>query len=174
MTHSWLACMILLQGHLLCFGSSRSIHSAQVLPRSLRGAVLGFSSLAIGRKRAVFVTFGSTSLGIPSALARIFARVSPRHTTLNSNCTLNSITDWSYWVTNAPAMFSRCLEYIYTLRTLISLIIITWEKFYWCKNISCFTLLFVVITDFQNIWYLIPSALSPKEKKIPKVCSQNL
>ena len=38
--------------------------------------VLGFASLAVGRKRALFVTFGSSSLGIPSALSRVFARVS--------------------------------------------------------------------------------------------------
>ena len=48
----------------------------QVLPLSVRGAVLGFASLSTKRKHAMYITFGSTSLGIPSALARVFQRVS--------------------------------------------------------------------------------------------------
>ena len=47
----------------------------QILPDSFRGAILGLSSLAPDRKRAIYVTFGSGSLGIPSALSRVFTKV---------------------------------------------------------------------------------------------------
>ena len=59
----------------MCIQLYHSRSHVQVLPSSLRGVVLGFSSLSVGRLRAVFVTFGSTSLGIPSALARVFEKV---------------------------------------------------------------------------------------------------
>lgn len=47
----------------------------QVMPDSFRSVILGFSSLAPSHKRAIYVTFGSVSLGIPSALSRIFTKV---------------------------------------------------------------------------------------------------
>lgn len=46
-----------------------------VLPDSLRGTVVGFSSLAPKNSRALYVTFGAESLGIPLALSRVFTKV---------------------------------------------------------------------------------------------------
>lgn len=48
----------------------------QVLPDSLRGCIVGLSALAPNNDLALFVNFGSASLGIPSALSRIFNSVS--------------------------------------------------------------------------------------------------
>ena len=45
----------------------------------MRGAILGFSAHAPKRDVALYVTFGSPSLGIASALSRVFGRVSRSH-----------------------------------------------------------------------------------------------
>jgi len=47
----------------------------QVLPASVRGIVIGFASLSTFRNTAMYITFGSTSMGIPCALARVFKEV---------------------------------------------------------------------------------------------------
>ena len=41
----------------------------------MRGAVVGFSAYAPSNKLAIYITFGSSSKGIASALSRVFARV---------------------------------------------------------------------------------------------------
>ena len=47
----------------------------QIVPDSFRGAIVGLSSLAPAHKRALYITFGSVSLGIPCALSRVFTKV---------------------------------------------------------------------------------------------------
>ena len=52
----------------------------QVLPDSIRGAVLGFASRAEENGGALCISFGSPSLGFTDALGRVFSRV--RHASL--------------------------------------------------------------------------------------------
>ena len=47
----------------------------QRLPDTIRGAILGFASRAPRNDVAIYITFGSTSRGIPLALTRIFQKV---------------------------------------------------------------------------------------------------
>ena len=47
----------------------------QVLPNSLRGAVLGYASLAMSNEGALCITFGSPSPSFADALGRIFFKV---------------------------------------------------------------------------------------------------
>ena len=47
----------------------------QRLPDTIRGAILGLASRAPRNDVAIYITFGSTSRGIPLALTRIFQRV---------------------------------------------------------------------------------------------------
>ena len=47
----------------------------QVFPDSFRGAILGFASYAHRNVGALYVSFGSPSVGIATALARVFNRV---------------------------------------------------------------------------------------------------
>lgn len=49
--------------------------SLQVLPDSIRGAVLGFASRALKNEGAICVLFGSPSMGFTDALGRIFSQV---------------------------------------------------------------------------------------------------
>ncbi len=60
-----------------CTPGIRTIHtmSFQVVPDSLRGCIVGLSALAPKNDLALIINFGSVSLGIPSALSRIFNKV---------------------------------------------------------------------------------------------------
>lgn len=50
----------------------------QILPDSIRGAMIGLASIAPKNKLALFLNFGSVSLGIPTALSRVFIKVCTR------------------------------------------------------------------------------------------------
>lgn len=47
----------------------------QILPDSIRGAVLGLTAYAPSNIGAIFVSFGSPSVGFANALGRVFDRV---------------------------------------------------------------------------------------------------
>lgn len=46
-----------------------------MIPNSIRGAIVGLSASAPSHCFAVYITIGSPSLGIATALSRVFAKV---------------------------------------------------------------------------------------------------